>query len=312
MSKTVGVALASVFLLLLSPLPARGDPREGLLAHLSFQECRPANTAKENGEVKVYGNPRCIDGVEGKGFRLEGPGDFLELPPDAAYHADRFSLCAWVAPGENKGENILITRGRRQSYYLTLEDSRPAVGLYDGRSPVTLIADARLPKNEWSFLCGTYDESELKIYIDGKPEKSLSHRLARKQRKTALSLWIGHRRRSVRDKHYSGMLDEIRIYDRALTPEEVTALYRRKEARRRPVPDEPVFLEAPRKPPPKEEACLQATFSSETDMLYIPDLDMDGERYKVFMLRDRDEETFTIIKKVPLEGPDAGDEGQGP
>jgi hypothetical protein len=178
-----------------------------------------------------------------------------------------------------------------------LEDSKPAVGLYSKRTPHTLTSKTTIQKESWTFVCGTYDGNELKIYINGQLDNSKLKQLKRKPKKADLSIWIGHRRRNKRDKHFTGLLDEIRLYNRALSESEVQKLYSLKDGDFRAY--KPNIHTKPTEG--DDEGCQQATFSSDTDMLYIPDLDMDGKHYKIFMLRGDDKSTFTIIKKIPVE-----------
>lgn len=288
---------AFLFLLLVIG-PARAALDEGLVAHITFDECKAVNQVENGRKTQIHGSPQCVEGRIGKAFQFHSMNDFIQLPPNPALHLETFSLCAWVWPSETRGENIILARGRSQSYYLILEDGRPAVGLYSGRTPVTLFADSAVPQGEWSFICGTWDGGALKLYLDGKLASSKTARI-RKLRRKSLSVWIGHRSRARRDKSFKGLLDDVRIYDRALSGQEIQELH----AFRAPSDDEEQIesIFSRKKRQEYEKTCPQATFNPQTDLLYIPDLEIDGKHYKVFMLRRGGDADFTVIRKTPLE-----------
>jgi hypothetical protein len=76
-----------------------------------------------------------------------------------------------------------------------------------------------LKANEWTHVVGTYDGTKAQIYINGKVEATLDAKVAIPA--NAQSFVIGGTQES-RD-WYTGMLDEVKLYSRGLTPTEVLA-----------------------------------------------------------------------------------------
>ncbi len=81
----------------------------------------------------------------------------------------------------------------------------------------------RLMDGAWHHCAGTFDGTTMRVYLDGAVAGSLD-----RPGKIALDpngpAFIGSI--SGTGEHYQGRLDDLRIYSKALTPEEVAALYR--------------------------------------------------------------------------------------
>jgi hypothetical protein len=78
--------------------------------------------------------------------------------------------------------------------------------------PPALTADGRLPLNSWSHLASTYDGTAVRSYVDGE----LVSAVARPGLTAGGAVRLGGGR-------FSGLIDELRIYDRALSSSEITA-----------------------------------------------------------------------------------------
>ena len=70
----------------------------------------------------------------------------------------------------------------------------------------------------WVFLAGTYDGADQKIYVNSKLDGTLANPGGYTNNDLMLRIgWDPH----AEDRHYVGVIDEVAIYDRALTPNEI-------------------------------------------------------------------------------------------
>ncbi|HEY7019302.1 MAG TPA: LamG domain-containing protein, partial [Gaiellaceae bacterium] len=78
---------------------------------------------------------------------------------------------------------------------------------------------AAVPLNTWTHLASTYDGSTLKLYVNGvlAGSKAVTGSLAA----TTNPLRIGGN--TIWSEWFSGQIDEVRLYKRALTPGEIQA-----------------------------------------------------------------------------------------
>ena len=74
---------------------------------------------------------------------------------------------------------------------------------------------------EWHHVVGTYDGEEMKIYVDGKLEATSSVQSGQINYPDRVFFSIGAYKDDNEDFVHKGMLDEVRLYDRALTEKEV-------------------------------------------------------------------------------------------
>ena len=93
-----------------------------------------------------------------------------------------------------------------------------AGGTFDG---TTQHADARQadPVNRWSHLALTYDGTALRLYVNGTQVSSRA--MTGAILRTTDPLWIGGNH--PYGEYFHGLIDEVRVYDRALSPSEVRA-----------------------------------------------------------------------------------------
>jgi hypothetical protein len=75
----------------------------------------------------------------------------------------------------------------------------------------------RIPVDRWSHVAATYDGRALRLYVDG---REVSRRAVSGALQTpSTPLWIGGNR--PYGEHFEGLIDEVRVYDRALTEAQI-------------------------------------------------------------------------------------------
>ena len=92
------------------------------------------------------------------------------------------------------------------------------------------------PAGEWSFITATYDGQLLRLYVDGQEVQSLEHRGKMAPAFPDSFLIIGSED-GLADcdncegrRHFKGLIDEVSVYDRALSAGEIWAIFAAAEA----------------------------------------------------------------------------------
>lgn len=192
-------------------------------------------------------------GVSGTALAFDGYHSGVSLPAaQAPSLKSGFTLEAWVvlaaypwnfAPVAQQmtvGSDDLPGRGfiPGDGYSLAIDDSgHPALFLGAGGTTQTLVASEALPLFRWTHVAATYEPTEgrIVVYVDGKENGKLENPELKAGLKPAdCDLSIGLHQKPVRatlpvrpKKNYpgifgiEGMLDEVRIHDRALAPADV-------------------------------------------------------------------------------------------
>jgi hypothetical protein len=88
-----------------------------------------------------------------------------------------------------------------------------------GRAVSTTIVD----DDEWHHVVSVYDGQLVTVYVDGESENSVAYSLG--MLPNDMPLMIGLDPTPLEDRHFLGDLDDIRIYDRALSDDEIATLF---------------------------------------------------------------------------------------
>lgn len=170
-----------------------------------------------------------------KVFSLE-PGETLEVPEVGDFEGDRgFSSAFWVRlPKENMVGSIIARMDNANGYRgwdVWVEGNRIATHIINTWMDNALKVVARTPlkSNEWYHVAITYDGSKkaagAKIFINGiSQEVDVQADRLRDTTRTTVPFKIGQRNTSERLPAL--MLENLRVYERTLTPAEASNLAR--------------------------------------------------------------------------------------
>lgn len=148
---------------------------------------------------------------------FDGTNDYVSTANILNPQNNYFSATAWVKLEQASGTVQLIlqqdgTNGRHWLY----RNSSGVLGTYLGGS--ALESTGTIPTNQWTFVAVTYDQSTLRLYLNG----SLAASSTRSLESSTGGMFIG---KSKTGQYWDGKLDNVRIYDRRLTANEVSDMY---------------------------------------------------------------------------------------
>ncbi len=189
----------------------------------------------------LLGHPSRVAGVLGKALRLDGATQGVEIAHVAALRpAAQITLSAWVLPTELSGNRTIYRKedGEERTLFAFQDGgSHLSLGLNLGGKYVEFdakIAAAAFLDEKWHLVTATYDGAFMKIYRDGQQiadGQTVQLQPASGPIATGgnaplyLGVTTGH------SEHFRGFLDDVRLYDRALTAGEIAALYAEGEAK---------------------------------------------------------------------------------
>ena len=179
----------------------------------------------------LTGDATFAPGMVGQAFSLDGTGDFVVVPPSANLNiTSDISIDAWVNPDSASlsGFKAIVTKegpdvsGIITGTVLNLNNGRPEHAVETNAGLVVCTSPSTVPAGVFSHLAGTYDGSSIKVYVDGTLVKTCPH--SGLMTTNSLPLSIGARVNS-NDRFFKGLIDEVEIFNRALTAAEVKAIY---------------------------------------------------------------------------------------
>jgi hypothetical protein len=196
--------------------------RNGLVGYWSLDDgtSTQATDFSGNGNTGTLTNgPTWVQGKRGKAVSFDGTDDYLDLgtPSASAFGTGDFTLSLWA---KTSTSNFLTLMGSFNNgpWYLSVGDgSAPGVlQFYDGnyiKSTITWNDGA------WHLLTVKRSSGNLYLYIDG---VSAASPVASSVNYAAAATRIG----AIPNGYYfNGSIDEVRIYNRALSAEEIQLLY---------------------------------------------------------------------------------------
>ena len=98
------------------------------------------------------------------------------------------------------------------------------VGLLREAAPFEKHSSRQITPNKFSFVAGTYDGSVARIYVDGQLSGSTTMGTSRSAGNTDVVLGARHKRGQL-ENYFQGEMDQLVIYDRALTDAEILSMY---------------------------------------------------------------------------------------
>ena len=172
-------------------------------------------------------------GIVGLAMACGSVDDFLEVPHSPRLEPEKLTLEAWIKlsdyPTGEDARRWIVNKNAHEladaHYALAIEGKKPAAYLNVGGGVANsheAVGPELLRLNRWHQLAMTYDGSALRTYLDG---KEVAVTTVGKQRVPGTtSLCIG--RRQDGSFSFQGAIDEVRLYDRALSAEEIEANFR--------------------------------------------------------------------------------------
>jgi len=224
------IALTGMF----AGVHAQGD--DGLVAGWHFDEGSGsiAKDSSGNGNDGTIHGATWVDGKFGKALSFDGEDDYVEVHDSPSLDiTDAITIEAWIYPigyPPSPRHAGIVGKGGwdiGSGYEVDLgyEEMNGLFELNTRRS--SLYSESRIPLNQWTHVVATLKNTDAVIYINGKIDASGTvNSLITNSR----PLQIG--RRDPGNKfvaYFKGIIDEVRIYNRALTPEEIKSHYERKQ-----------------------------------------------------------------------------------
>ena len=208
-----------------SSLPS--NLQQGLVGYWPF--CGNANDESGNGNDGVVNGATLTEdrfGNESKAYGFDGNSDFINCGSSTQLESSELTISAWYACSAFNtqwNENCLLSNYTNQGFMLALnEGTQPQIRITtnEGNREITASTPSL---NEWYHLVSVITPQYLKLYVNNNLVDSIEMGSAIFTNNDTLVM--GKASWFENTAYYSGTLDDIGIWNRALTPEEVQELY---------------------------------------------------------------------------------------
>jgi hypothetical protein len=207
-----------------------GVKEPGMIAWWSFDEDKDAPVAMDHSGHRLGGLLHKATRAQGlDGNALVCDGGCVEIPKNTLLSVTQgVSVSCWVRTDKAGQGNTWILNhvfqgGTATGYRLGLLEGKPCFEVPQTDWSHHLKADVDLPTGRWVHLAGTFDGQTMRIYVDGEEHGTMDRPGFVNTNDFHLCLGnyeIDHA------SHFEGLLDEVKLYGRALTKEEVQAQHK--------------------------------------------------------------------------------------
>ena len=192
---------------------------DGLLSYWTFDTADIAGqTAKDvwgDRDGTIIGNTQVTTGIIGDALQFDGAGDYVEYDDSGLPEGDApRTMSVWVKP-EGAGVRSALEWGTNAN------TQRCAILILAGETikfcgqNADVTSNGSVVNGEWHYVSETYDGTTIRIYIDGVLDIEQARSI-----NTVLN--VGRIGANVRlGEFFNGAIDEVSIYDRALSENEV-------------------------------------------------------------------------------------------
>ena len=159
---------------------------------------------------------------------FDGSNDYIDVG-SFSLNANAGTVSAWIKSSNTSDFQMIVaktgqTSGADQFMLRTQTDGKIRVILYYNNTYSLLDSTATVLDGSWHHVAFTYSSSGVNIYIDGSASNSNTTNVSPLETTTE-NFMIGARKISAPEKFFNGSIDEVAIWNTALTSTQVSEIY---------------------------------------------------------------------------------------
>ena len=234
----VVISLMALFTAALGLAAGPGPEDKGLVLHYDFEEGK-GDVAKDRSgkgnDGKIH-NAHRVAGYFGRAIEFNGKNSWIDCSQggkDSSLDISQAgTLSLWYVALTNRGGGLLSwatgMSWTDQRLVLAFYNAHVLWAMSDGESALNhQPLKARL--NTWTHLALTFDGAKVIMYKDGKRVQSVDQ--TRRPAVKDVPLVIG-KSSGLGPPFFDGAMDDVRIYNRALSADEIRAIYKKESGGR--------------------------------------------------------------------------------
>src|SRR3989339_2049254 len=223
MSKTFVIC---ILVMLCSAAIVAAGINDGLIVYYDFDEANGTVAYDSAGsrDASLENGAAWTTGKEGSAVSFDGANDYVDAGTDSLGVSSAITVSAWVtrAGSGSDATTGIVERGNYMyPFWLDMVGQSVKNGVRTSGTNYIQNPDD-ITDNAWHHLAFTYNGSYQALYVDGNEVDSDSNSGTLDDRSGKL-LTIG--RTAGGSGYFNGKIDEVRIYERALSTDEISELY---------------------------------------------------------------------------------------
>lgn len=185
----------------------------------------------------ISGGVTFVPGEVAQAFSFDGSSGFVSVPDSPSLDiTDAITIDAWINPfsaGDTLGTLFVMLKGDNccsdtQSFGFGwgTESMLQSIVFRLGNSTTnTEVRSDPIPLNEFTHVAGTYDGTTIRLYVNGVLDVSATTDLGPLQITSSPLIMGSSLRNGTTQEFFHGLVDEVEIFNRALSADEILAIY---------------------------------------------------------------------------------------
>jgi len=195
----------------------------GLAAYWKFDEGEgiTATDSSGNNNTGILTNgPNWVDGKLGKALDFDGVDDYISINDSLSLSlTTAVSISMWIYI-DTLADKVLATKGL-QDYEMRISSNKLEMWVNADGNNRNIAGGITLQMGQWYHLTDTYDGATIKSYVNGILDRQITYVASIND--TGTNLWIGSY--GGGGNFFDGKVDEVRIYNGALSAKEIRTIY---------------------------------------------------------------------------------------
>ncbi|TKJ37662.1 MAG: hypothetical protein CEE38_06210 [Planctomycetes bacterium B3_Pla] len=209
-------------------LSIAGNASADLVAHWKLDE-GSGNTVYDSGtsgnDGTFEGDPQWVAGYYGGALEFDGTDDNIDCGNDDSFNiTDEITLSAWINMARRPNvDNWYTIPWKENAYSMYLYGADNTVTtlsadfwLDTGRADIWDGPDIDIPPNDWTHIAVTFNGTDFEFYVNG--EHDYTQNAPGTIEISAINFLF-----TQAGSNFAGLIDDVRLYNRALTQAEILA-----------------------------------------------------------------------------------------
>jgi hypothetical protein len=169
--------------------------------------------------------PTWIAGKSGNAVRLDGVDDYVQVS-GLLGQPSQITLAAWASlESKDSSGSEVISLGDCLGIRLDNSDGKSGGFIYDGSYWSNTFSLSTYAGTNWHHFAYVFSPGSQKMYVDGTVVATTSYSDAISYAGFGQNTMIGKHGNGEAAYDFKGLIDDLRVYDRALSAAEISQLY---------------------------------------------------------------------------------------